>query len=86
MTDQSHAVVNELRGLILRMSPRTVASTAAEDRLVEDLGYDSLTLIELAVAIEDRFDLPAITEEEAMRIKTVGDLERFVASPHGSAV
>jgi acyl carrier protein len=86
MTDQSHAVVDKLRGLILRMSPRTVASASAEDRLVEDLGYDSLTLIELAVAIEDHFDLPAITEEEAMRIKTVGDLERFVSSPRGSAV
>jgi acyl carrier protein len=86
MTVPSDAVADELRGLIARMSPKNVKSVSAGERLVEDLGYDSLTLIELAVAIEDRFDLPAISEEEAMRIRTVGDLERFIANPHGSAV
>ena len=86
MTIPPNAVADELRGLIVRMSPKNVESVSDDERLVEDLGYDSLTLIELAVAIEDRFDLPTISEEEAMRIRTVGDLERFVANPHGSTV
>ncbi|HEY3830132.1 MAG TPA: phosphopantetheine-binding protein [Solirubrobacteraceae bacterium] len=75
-----------LRSLLVQMSPKDIQSVSADDRLVEDLGYDSLTLIELAVAIEDRFDLPAISEEEAMRIRTVGDLEQFIANSSGSAV
>jgi acyl carrier protein len=86
MTVPPDAVADELRGLIGRMSPKNVESVSGGERLVEDLGYDSLTLIELSVAIEDRFDLPAISEEEATRIRTVGDLERFIANPHGPAV
>lgn len=86
MSDDFQAVVDELRDLIREMSPASCASVSETDRLIDDLGYDSLTLIELAVAIEDRFDLPAITEEEAMKIRTVGDLEGFVAGSKRSAV
>ena len=49
------------------------------DRLVHDLGLDSMTLLTLAVALEDRFQI-VLSDEEATRIETVGELARCVAS------
>jgi len=45
--------------------------------LEEDLGADSLDLVELIMAFEDEFDIE-ISDEEAKRIKTVGDAIKFV--------
>lgn len=67
-----------IRGLVADLAPRDRA-VAPEMRLEEDLGYDSLLLVELAVAIEREFALPPIAEEQAMDIRTVADIERLVA-------
>jgi acyl carrier protein len=47
-------------------------------RLIEDLGYHSLSLLEMAFSLEDEFNLPTIDEETARQILTVGDVERHV--------
>lgn len=78
MTSQSNDVVTDVRGLIAGMSPKEMPIVAPQARLIEDLGYDSLALIELAVAIESHFGIEAISDEQAMGIATVGDLERLV--------
>jgi acyl carrier protein len=44
-----------------------------EARIQEDLGADSLTLIEINMAIEEQFDVE-IPDEVAEKISTVGDL------------
>ncbi|MBV1774971.1 acyl carrier protein [Burkholderiaceae bacterium DAT-1] len=46
--------------------------------LVEDLGFDSLKMVELMLAIEDRFDV-AIPVADATRIQTVADLYQAVS-------
>ena len=48
-----------------------------ETRFKEDLEADSLDLVELVVELEDRYGL-RITDEEAERIKTVGQAIDFV--------
>lgn len=45
--------------------------------LTESLGLDSLDLIELVIALEDRFKLQ-ISDEAAAQLKTVGDAVRFI--------
>ncbi len=45
---------------------------------VEDLGADSLDLVELMMSIEEEFDVGEITEDEAVSMKTVGDLVRRI--------
>lgn len=47
--------------------------------LVEDLGFDSLKMMELMSTIEDHLDI-AIPLAEATRIKTVADLYAAVAN------
>jgi acyl carrier protein len=54
-----------------------------DDRLVDDLGLDSLTLTTLAVELEDRFQI-ILSDEQAMRIQTVGELARCVATRAGA--
>lgn len=44
---------------------------------VEDLNADSLDLTELIMTLEERFDCE-ISEEEAEKLKTVGDVVAFV--------
>jgi acyl carrier protein len=44
---------------------------------VEDLGADSLSLVELTLALEEEFDID-ITDEEAAGIRTVQDAVRLV--------
>ena len=44
----------------------------AQARLVDDLGADSLSLVELTIMFEETFDIE-IPDEEAERIRTVRD-------------
>ena len=47
---------------------------------LDELGADSLDVVELAVSVEDEFHLPEISEENIMKIHTVGDLVAYVQS------
>ncbi|MDR1010213.1 MAG: acyl carrier protein [Opitutaceae bacterium] len=51
-------------------------------RLIEDLGYDSLAVAEVVFAIEDTFGL-RIETSEIMQISTVGSLKAFIARKLG---
>ena len=45
---------------------------------IEDLGADSLDLVELMMSIEEEFDIGEIDEAEAASMKTIGDLVRRI--------
>ena len=45
----------------------------------EDLGADSVDLVELVMAIEEEFDVGEIQEDDVPALKTVGDAVRFIA-------
>jgi len=45
--------------------------------LTDDLGADSLDLVELVMAMEQEFDIE-ISDEDAEKIKTVGDAVNYV--------
>jgi acyl carrier protein len=47
-------------------------------RLQDDLGADSLTLVEITMVLEDRFNL-SIPDEEWEKVSTVGDLFEALA-------
>jgi acyl carrier protein len=69
--------------LIVEMSPLGVAEVTPETALVEELGFDSLGLVELLVVIEDRLDLPPLEEQALIEIERVGDLERIATEALG---
>ena len=47
-------------------------------KLMEDLGADSLTVVEITLALEERFSL-SIPDEQSERISTVRDLFELLA-------
>ena len=49
-----------------------------------DLSADSLDVVELVMALEDEFDIE-IPEEDAEKIRTVGDAVRYLESKLGGA-
>jgi acyl carrier protein len=45
----------------------------------DDLGADSLALVELIMAIEEKFEIENIPDEDAEQIKTVQDAVDYIA-------
>lgn len=58
------------------VEPETVTM---ETTFVDDLGADSLDVVELTMALEEEFSLPEISDEELKKIQTVGDLVEYVS-------
>ena len=66
------AVIVELLGV-------DAAKVTAEARFREDLEADSLDLVELIMAFEDKFGAE-ISDEDAQKITTVGEAVRYIDS------
>lgn len=45
----------------------------------DDLGADSVDLVELVMAMEEEFDLDEIQEDDLAQLKTVGDCVKFLS-------
>lgn len=55
------------------------ASTITRDTaFVDDLGADSVDLVELSMALEETFGLEEMEEEDINSIVTVGDLYKYM--------
>jgi len=46
---------------------------------IDDLGADSLDIVELIMAMEEEFDVE-IPDEDAEKLKTVGDVQTYMSS------
>src|SRR6185312_5797168 len=57
---------------------RTKLKDADDDlRLIEDLGIDSLTMMEIVILVEDVLQL-SINNDELRNLRTVGDVKTFI--------
>jgi acyl carrier protein len=65
----------------LGVDPDTVSM---ETRFREDLEADSLDLAELIMDFEDKFEVGDISEDDAMKIETVGDAVTYIAAELGT--
>jgi len=78
VVSNAQEVSAKVRELIGEMSPLGAQQASPEQNLVDDLGYDSVSFLELALAIEAEFDIFAIDEEQAASLVTVGDIEELM--------
>ena len=51
-----------------------------DSSFVDDLGADSVDLVELVMAMEEEFDIGEIDEEDLQGLKTVGDCVRYLSN------
>ena len=48
--------------------------------LINDIGIDSVDVVELVVELENEFGLDEIPEEELRKMATIGDLAAYVSA------
>jgi acyl carrier protein len=73
--------VKEIIAKELEVEPKQLTPEA---KFIEDLGADSLDIVELVMALEEEFGLD-IPDEEADKLKTVGDAMNYLKSHAGAA-
>ena len=59
------------------MSPDVDIEKVVAEATFEDLGADSLDIVELVMALEEEFD-QEIPDEDAEKIRTVGDAVKYI--------
>ena len=70
---------DRVKGIIVELLGVEAEKVTTEARFREDLGADSLDLVELVMAFEEEFG-GTISDEEAQQIKTVGDVVVYIES------
>jgi acyl carrier protein len=78
MKEQSDMILEQLKSLIADQLGIEASSIKAESNFEDDLGVDSLDLVELSMALEQEFGIEEMTEEDVASIKTVGDLVTYL--------
>ncbi len=73
------SVEKRVKEIVADQLKKDVGEIKDESRFIEDLGADSLDIVELVMAMEEEFgvDFP---EEEEKKIKTVKDVTEFIKS------
>jgi len=74
----SGSLAQQIRELVSEQLGVDPAVLNSDANILEDLGADSLDVVELVMAIEEAFDIE-ITDEDAESMRTIGDVEKYVA-------
>ena len=80
------AVVNltaQIRAVVANQLGVESTDLVPEASILDDLGADSLDVVELVMAIEEEFDIE-VPDEDVEAMRTIGDMERYVTE-HASA-
>jgi len=72
-------VAKRVKSIIIRQLGVKEDEVAIEKSFVDDLGADSLDIVELVMAMEDEFGFE-IPDEEAEGIRTVGDAVTYITT------
>ena len=66
-------VFEKVKGIIVEQLGVAEASVTMEASFIDDLGADSLDIVELVMALEEEFDIE-IPDADAEKVTTVGDV------------
>ncbi|MGI6190210.1 MAG: acyl carrier protein [Clostridiales bacterium] len=67
----------KIRDIIVEQLGVEPGEVTPDSRFIDDLGADSLDIVELIMALEEEFDME-IPDEEAEKISTVGDVVEYL--------
>lgn len=70
-------VLEKVKKIIVEQLGVEEDEIAMESSFIDDLGADSLDIVELIMALEEEFDLE-IPDNEAEKITTVGDAVEYI--------
>ena len=73
----SEEVFEKVKSIIVEQLGATESSVTMEASFIDDLGADSLDIVELIMALEEEFDTE-IPDEDAEKVVTVGDVVEYI--------
>lgn len=73
-------IFQTMRELVAEQFSLEPEEVSMETSFEDDLGADSVDVVELVMAMEEEFDMGEANEDELAGLKTVGDAVNFVAS------
>ena len=71
------ALFDDVKEVVVEQLDCDPAEVKEDSRFVEDLGADSLDVVELVMALEEKFDIE-IPDEDAEKILTVSDAIKYI--------
>ncbi|WP_441702345.1 acyl carrier protein [Helicobacter pylori] len=71
------ALFEDIQAVIAEQLNVDTAQVTPEAEFVKDLGADSLDVVELIMALEEKFDIE-IPDEQAEKIVNVGDVVKYI--------
>ena len=78
-TGRAAEVVESVREMVAERLGVDRSELAPEADIVEDLGADSLDIVELVMALEERFEIE-VPDEDLEGLRTLGQVENYVLS------
>lgn len=71
------AILDEVKEVVAEQLGANLDVIKEDSKFVDDLGADSLDVVELVMALEEKFDIE-IPDESAEGIATVNDAVKFI--------
>ena len=73
----SEEVFEKVKGIIVEQLGVSETAVTMEASFIDDLGADSLDIVELVMALEEEFDIE-IPDADAEKVVTVGDVVDYI--------
>ncbi len=70
-------IFEKVKAIIVEQLGVAETSVEMESSFIDDLGADSLDIVELVMALEEEFDLE-IPDSDAEKVVTVGDVVEYI--------
>ena len=70
-------VFEKIKGLVVDQLDVDADKVTEDASITEDLGADSLDVVDLVMSIEEEFDME-IPDDAVEKIKTVGDIVKYI--------
>ncbi|NQY20457.1 MAG: acyl carrier protein [Campylobacteraceae bacterium] len=71
------ALLEDVKEVVIEQLDCDAAEVKEDSKFIEDLGADSLDVVELVMALEEKFDIE-IPDEDAEGILTVNDAIKYI--------
>lgn len=76
----SEEIFKTMQDLIVEQFAVDAEDVTMSSSFEDDLGADSVDLVELVMAMEEEFAVDEIAEEDLVTLKTVGDCVRYLSA------